>query len=106
MTPADVRALVEAQIRGDWDRTNPHGVELRRSVVEPRKVWCRNTFPRLKAGRPLDLWIVLEETPGTKAGYLIVFDERNGKFGLADWSDDTVVFLGYHGTFLDTLDGM
>lgn len=106
MTSGEVRAVVEAQIGTDWDRSNPHGVDLRVSLVEPRKVRCRNTFPKLNGGRPLDLWVVLEEVPGSKDGYLIVFDERKGAFGLADWTNDTVVFLGYHGTFLETLDGM
>ena len=52
------------------------------------------------------MWIVLEETPGKKDGYLIAFDERKHKFGLADWNGDIPVFLGYHGSFMDTLEGM
>jgi hypothetical protein len=106
MTPAEITAVVRAEIGDDWDRENPHNVDLRRCLVTPRKVSCRNTFPQLEGGRALDMWIVLEETPGENEGYLIVFDEQKRKFGLADWDEDTPVFLGYHGTFLDTLDGM
>ena len=69
-------------------------------------VSCQNTFPKLQDGRPLDLWIVLEETPGKKEGYLIAFDERTRKFGLVDWGGDVPVFLGYYGSFMDTLEGM
>jgi hypothetical protein len=35
-----------------------------------------------------------------------VFDEKHRKFGLADWDGDTPVFLGFHGDFLNTLQGM
>lgn len=60
----------------------------------------------LNGGKPLQLWIVLEETPGKKDGYLIVFDERKRMFGLADWGADGPDFLGFHGSFLKTLKGM
>jgi hypothetical protein len=106
MTPNEVRAIVEAESGNDWSRKNPHGVDLRTCLVTPRMVSCQNTFPQVEGGQPLDLWIVLEETPGTKDGYLIAFDERKHKFGLADWNGDIPVFLGYHGSFMDTLEGV
>jgi hypothetical protein len=107
MTSAEVRAVVEAEVGGDWSRSNWHGVDLRRSLVEPRKVACRNTFPKLNGGKPLPLWIVLEETPGKKDGYLIVFDERQRMFGLAVWGDgDVPVLVGFYGSFLNTLEAM
>src|SRR5258708_29080880 len=106
MTPDEVRTIVEAEIGNGWSRSNRHGLDLRACLVTPRMVSCRNTFPQLEGGRPLDLWIVLEETPDKKDGYPIIFDERKRKFGLADWSGDVPVFLGYHGTFMNTLEGM
>lgn len=106
MTPAEVRAIVDAELVGDYSASNDHGVDLRTCLVEPRKVSCRNTFPQLAGGLPLEMWIVLEETPGQTDGYLIVYDEERGKFGLADWNGNTPVFLGFHGTFLATLRGM
>ena len=106
MTPGEVRAIVDSEICGNLSQSNLHGVDLQRCLVEPRKVACRNTFPKLAGGKPLQLWIVLEETPGTRDGYLIVFDEERRKFGLASWSGETPVFLGFHGSFLSTLEGM
>lgn len=106
MTAAQVRAIIDAELGNDLSRSNSHGVDLRRCLVEPRKVKCRNTFPKLNGGKPLELWIVLEETPETSDGYLIVFDEETHQFGLADWADSTPVFLGFHGTFLNSLEGM
>jgi hypothetical protein len=106
MNPAEVRAIVEAEIGDDWSRSNAHAVDLRKCLVQPRQVACRNAFPKLNAGKPLQLWIVLEETPGRRDGYLIVFDERRRMFGLPDWDGEAPVFLGYYGTFLNTLQGM
>jgi hypothetical protein len=106
MTPDEVRVIVEAEIGNDWSRSNSHGVDLKACLVTPRMISCRNTFPQLEGGRPLDLWIVLEETPSKRDGYFIAFDERTRKFGLAIGSGDVPVFLGYHGSFLDTLEGM
>lgn len=106
MTPEDVRAVVNAEIGDDGSLSNSHGVDLRKCLVRPRAVDCRNTFPKLHGGRPIRLWIVLEETPDERDGYLIVFDESRRTFGLADWDGDVPVFLGYHGSFLNTLQGM
>ena len=106
MDASDIRRLVESEIGGDWSRTNDHRVDLRKCVIKPRLVSCKNTFPKLRGGKPLDLWIVLEEHPGTTDGYLIVFDEENHRFGLADYSGATPVFLGFHGSFLAALAGM
>lgn len=106
MTSAEVRAIVEAELQGDYSASNDHGIDLQTCLVEPRKVICHNTFPQLAGGLPLEMWIVLEETPGQTDGYLIVFEEERGKFGLADWAGEMPAFLGFHGRFLATLQGM
>jgi hypothetical protein len=60
----------------------------------------------------LDLWLVLEEKPGTKSGYKIIFDDQKQMFGLAICGRESEkevfhdIFIGYYGTFLETLDGM
>lgn len=105
-TAGDVRTIVDAELGGNLPQSSGHGINLRRCLIEPRKVKCQNTFPKLKGGKPLELWIVLEETPGTSDGYLIVFDEETHQFGLAAWTDSTPVFLGFYGTFLSTLECM
>ena len=105
MNSADVQALVEAEIGDKWSQSNTHGVDLRKCLIPPRKVACHNTFPKLRGGKPLELWIVLQEKPGQGDGYLIVFDETRRLFGLAYLQGDTPAFLGFHGTFLNTLEG-
>lgn len=104
MTPEDVRAQIEKEIDGDWERDNPHGVDLRRCLVGPTKRRYEDSFHE---GQHLDLWLVLEEDPGSRSGYKIVYDEERDMYGLAvkgDKNED--VFIGNHGTFLETLDGM
>ena len=52
------------------------------------------------------LWTVLEETPD-RHGYKIIFDPENATFGLGILTDkDELMFIGYYGTFLETLEGM
>jgi len=106
MTSAEVRAIVEGEIEGDSSGSNAHAVDLQKCLVPPRKAVCRNSFPALDDGGPLQLWIVLEETPGRREGYLIVFDEQRRTFGLASWDGESPVFIGFHSTFLNTLQGM
>jgi hypothetical protein len=60
-----------------------------------------------KEGETLGLWLVLEEIPESNSGYKIVFDEASGTFGLAiSGAQDNDVFIGFYGTFLETLEGM
>jgi len=106
MTAQQVTELIEKEIAGDWNRPNPHGVNLKRCLVVPpvRKSYddaCHD-------GQAVDLWLVLEEIPEKKSGYKIVFDDSTGQFGLAtdDVRTSRAVFIGYYGTFLETLDGM
>jgi hypothetical protein len=55
----------------------------------------------------LDLWLVLEETPGKRDGYLILYNHEMSQFGLGAWGEgDEIVFLGYHGKFWSTFEGM
>jgi hypothetical protein len=55
----------------------------------------------------LDLWLVLEESPLDHRGYLVLFDEVSHEFGLGiNGNDGIPVFLGFYGSFWQTLDGM
>ena len=51
MTSAEVRAIVEAEVGGNWLQSNAHAVDLRKCLVQPRKIACRNTFPKLDGGK-------------------------------------------------------
>lgn len=104
MKASEVSKLIEREINGDWSLSNAHGVNLRRCLVIPTIQIYENSF---RDGETLELWLVLEETPGDESGYKIVFDEKSGAFGLATKGfRRRDVFLGFYGTFLDTLEGM
>ena len=54
-----------------------------------------------------DYWIVFDEMPNdSKEGYLIIYDESTDEFGLAmktSMISDKGIFIGLHGSFIDTL---
>ncbi len=107
MTPDEVKAIVQDEIlkashSGDLI-ANPHGVDLKRCLLATPE---RRTY--VDNDQPVDMWLVLEEDPDSHAGYEIVFDETSQTFGLATPGFDKIrfVFIGYYGSFLDTLKGM
>jgi hypothetical protein len=104
----EVAALVRAEIREKGSGSNAHGLDLRMCIVTPRKIRCRNTFPDPDHPKPpiLELWLVLEEVPGSAQGYVIVFDESEREFGLAYPGDRDPAFLGWYGDFWTTLHAM
>lgn len=108
MTSEAVRQIVQQEIAGDWQRSNAHGCDLRRCLVEP----VIGEYDDLGTRRPIDpaatirLWLVLEESPEDRGGYKIVFDERSGLFGLAVPGQGRDVFIGFYGTFLETYAAM
>jgi hypothetical protein len=85
--------------------SNAHGVDLQRClIVPPVKRVYDDSFNK---GETLELWFVLEEIPGSNSGYKIIFDEATSMFGLAISGESANdVFIGFHGTFLETLQGM
>ncbi len=100
-----VRGLIEREVAGDWSLTNLHGCDLRRCLVPPELREYDDSCPGRPAVEPhpvIRLWLVLEETPGDRDGYKIVYGEEAGMFGLAVPGSPRDVFLGYYGSFLDT----
>ena len=103
--------MVEREIDGRWDESNLHGVDLRTCLVSPRKVKMinRNVIDGEVASSTVEVWLVLEETPGDPTGYTIFFDEEDRVFGLASpgfKEDPYPVICGYYGDFWTTLKGM
>jgi hypothetical protein len=104
MSSSDVRDRVEQEIGSDWGRSNPHGIDLSRCLVHPER---RHFCDSFNQNRTIDLWLVLEQDTKTHEGYKIVFDEGNCKYGLAICGQEGCdVFIGYYGTFIETLDAM
>ena len=55
------------------------------------------------------LWVVIDEVPESQTdGYLVVFDESSGHFGLAVKGGPSTIgtFIGVYGNLAETLNGM
>ena len=112
LTAADVSELIVREIAAvgeDWlssPENNPHRLDFARCLIKPERVVCRNTFPSFRGGKSFQAWLVLEENPDGDDGYCIIFDEEVGMFGLAGGTRREPAFIGWHGSFLDTVLGM
>ncbi len=112
MDAQQVQTLVESAIGDNWSQTNLHHVDLRRALVQPRKI--KVIERTVKKGRLRDqvveAWLVLEEkrTDGHD-GYRIVMKEKEPVFGLASQgfpNDEHLVLCGWYGDFLSAFRGM
>ena len=103
LSPSEVTEIIEREMAGNWSLSNAHGVDLKKCLVPPAKRVYNDSFDE---GKTLELWLVLEEDPVAGSGYKIVFDEETRKFGLAVSAVDRDLFLGFYGSFLETLEGM
>ena len=105
MNAEHLRARIEREIAGDWARTNAHGCDLKRSLVEPVELPFEDP---LNSSMTVNLWLVLEEDPITRDGYKIVYDAELEQFGLACRSTSgRNVYLGaYGGTFIEAFEAM
>src|SRR5262245_48116330 len=111
MQPRDVRKLVEQAIGDDWTVTNHHRVDLRRALVQPRKITVieRTVRNGKSRDRTLAVWLVLIECPKPEEGYRIVMKENEPVFGLASEGfpeDEHLVLCGWYGDFMTTFQGM
>jgi hypothetical protein len=103
MNAEEVAALVKAEIGDQWEQSNAHGVDLRTCIVTPEK----KSYTDGVGEKAYELWLVLEEDPKERKGYKIVFDHEQRLFGLATTQrNGPDVFLGFYGTFLETLESM
>jgi hypothetical protein len=103
MNAEEVAALVRAEIADRWEQSNAHGVDLCACIVTPEK----KAYIDVGNGKAYELWLVLEEDPKERKGYKIVFDDAEHRFGLATTQKNGPdVFLGFYGTFMETLESM
>lgn len=102
-TPTTIDAIIDRDLREHPGFFNSHNVDLAACRVTPSRMTCANS---VDGNRPIQLWLVLREKPGSKSGYLVVFDGDRGMFGLAIDGAPLPVLLGWYGSFTETLAGM
>ncbi len=104
MKASEISNIIMREINGNWSLSNAHGVDLKLCLVTPTKQIYDDSFNQ---NETLELWLVLEEIPENNSGYKIVFDEKTTIFGLATSGfQERDVFLGFYGSFLETLESM
>ena len=104
MNAIDLRKRIEAEIGNDWSRTNLHNVDLRTALLsKPREI----TVVDAAGEKAIQVWLVLEECPGTNAGYGVVYSEEDEAYGLVQFSEGyEPCLLGVYGSFTDTFGAM
>ncbi|HEY4786070.1 MAG TPA: hypothetical protein VIH57_08470 [Bacteroidales bacterium] len=103
MDRQDIKLIIQEELKENPDLSNAHGVELDSCLIEPIKQTYLDSF---NDNKEIQLWTVLEETEDGD-GYKIVYDLEDNMFGLGMKSDkNELIFIGYYGTFAETLRGM
>lgn len=80
-----------------------HHCDLKKCLIRPK----RRTLSFHNEIR--DAWIVLEEKPETLDGFMIFYDEKKNKFGLAERSESSGYYgftCNFHETFIAAFKSM
>ena len=94
---------MEKEIGGQWERSNLHGVDLRKCLLEPELAECLDPA----AGKRIRLWLVLSERPGRDNCYGVAYDEQSREFGLVAFNPGSPpTLVGMHGGFLNAMEAM
>jgi hypothetical protein len=109
MSPEALRKKIEEELGGNWERSNPHQIDLKQCLLQrPIQKVYENSLHRPDLPddpdntRLLLLWLVLKEDPIDDGKYAIVYNERAKIFGLAVGK----TLIAFYGSFIDTLAAM
>ena len=103
MTEIEIQKMVAATIGDQWDRSNLHGVDLRRCLVPPKQVTAINAGDETET----PVWLVLLEAPDTRLGYAVAYHEESKQFGLVQLTKEYApCLIGLYGGFFNTLEAM
>lgn len=83
MKPKEISQMIEKEINNDWSISNAHGCKLKKCLIRPKRRTL-NFFIEIR-----DAWIVLEEDPINLDKFMIYFDDKTNKFGLAERSESS-----------------
>ncbi len=102
MTAADVQSIILAELDGDLNNINLHGITPRSALVEP----YLEDYQSFDGSKVCPYWTVLRERDDND-GYIIYFDPKRGIFGLGIRDQTGMAMdIGAHGTFMNTFLGM
>ena len=105
-----IQKIIETEISADKIGLTKR-LGFQQCLVEPTLIKMR--VPQVRDGKtvdegPLEGWLVFLESPSfPDHGYRIVASTDGQRFGLAIGSaNDNLAFIGWHGTFLQALQGI
>jgi hypothetical protein len=104
MTAAEIQKIVDRELSDPQEPLSKWTeAEVRERLVKPVKKIYQDSFEK---GSTLELWLVLQERPGSSLGYQVVYDEEEKEFGLAEVKGGQPVFLGYYGTLVESVESI
>ena len=103
MQAEEVSSIIASDLAENPNFSNSHGLNVQECLVHPQLIELQDGADQ---GAVIPLWLVLKERRGDEGGYLVVYSEERNMFGLAMCSARRPVFLGFHGSFTETLSGM
>jgi hypothetical protein len=112
MTASELSRLIQEQLEtSPLPGPHPHGVDLKRALVAPRKITAidRRVVRGQIQDEVVEVWLVLHENPEDSESYRIVYSEKRNCFGLATSgfpTDAHLVLCGWCGDFPNTLESM
>ncbi len=106
MKSEEIAELIQSEIRTRKHEIDELGWEWQTDLVPPHK--ANFGYDPHDSEAAIELWVVFVEIlENGCTGYTIVYDEEVKNFGLATpGRDGQSFFLGYYGSFLDTLKAM
>jgi hypothetical protein len=108
MTAEEVANRVDSELASCGGLDNWHGIGLD-NISTFRVSPAMREFTDAFANSTCYLWVVIDEMPTSQTdGYLVVFDDVRGFFGLAvkGGCGQRGTFIGYYGNLVETLNGM
>jgi hypothetical protein len=94
---SEITALINSELAGA-SQSLKTCFKLGECLIPPSRITLKSNLDN----DTWNLWLVLEERTVTKDGYKIVFDEHSKQFGAAKG----MIFLGFEGTFIQTLEAI
>jgi hypothetical protein len=110
MTSTEIEQIINAEIREIQSFQSYHVTSIEPYLVKPYKEWCVSNY-QMDSELVFEVWIVFEETPTKRDGYVIAFDEEEiseNPYVLAIWNREktSLDYCWHQSTFLKTLEGM
>jgi hypothetical protein len=110
MTSSEIEQIVNAEFRNIKSFRYCDVTDVQSRLVTPYKELCVSKY-QADSELVFEVWIVFEEEPMERVGYVIAFDEEEiseNPYVLAIWNQEktSLNYVHHQSTFLETFEGM